>query len=129
MQRDMDLVRDLLLQVDKAPKEIDSDDLLLLLEPQPPLEKFYYHLELLALEAGFLTGLRIDTLGDDGWIELKLTWAGHEFLDKIRDPAIWQETQQVAKKAGGFSLDILGALARGLLKKQIEKHTGLELEF
>jgi hypothetical protein len=31
------------------------------------------------------------------------------------------------KKAGGFSLELLGDLAKGLLKKKIEDHTGVQL--
>jgi hypothetical protein len=31
------------------------------------------------------------------------------------------------KKAGGFSLELLSALAKGLIKKKIEEHTGIQL--
>ncbi len=58
---------------------------------------------------------------------MRLTWDGHDFLDSIRDPVIWQETKEGVKKAGGFSLELLGDLAKGLLKKKIEDHTGVQL--
>ena len=57
-----------------------------------------------------------------------LTWKGHDFLDQIRDPAIWSATKEGVKKAGGFSVDILKALAKGLIKKKIEEHTGVQLD-
>lgn len=58
----------------------------------------------------------------------RLTWQGHDFLDKVRDPEIWHATKEGAKKAGGFSLELLGALAKGFLKKKIEAHTGVDLD-
>lgn len=66
--------------------------------------------------------------------EWRMTWerptsaAMGDFLDTIRDPSIWRETKAGAKKAGGFSLDLLKALAKGLVKKKIEQHTGVELD-
>ena len=56
-----------------------------------------------------------------------LTWAGHDFVDSVRDPEIWRETKDVASKAGRWSIDLLGELAKGLIKTKIEKHTGVEL--
>ena len=56
-----------------------------------------------------------------------LTWQGHDFLDSIRDPEIWKLTKDGADQAGGFTVEILGALATGFIKKQIEKQTGVEL--
>jgi len=56
-----------------------------------------------------------------------LTWHGHEFLDAIRDPEIWRRTKEGANKAGGFTVSLLADLAKGLIKTQIEKHTGVKL--
>jgi hypothetical protein len=80
---------------------------------------------LLLINAGFMDG----DMGGDGHFILKgLTWLGHDFLDSVRDPVIWRKTKEGAKKAGGFSLELLIALAKGLLKKQIEEHTGIKLD-
>jgi hypothetical protein len=57
-----------------------------------------------------------------------LTPRGHDFLDSVRDPAIWHETKEGVKKAGGFTLELLGALAKGLVVKKIEHHTGIKLD-
>jgi hypothetical protein len=56
-----------------------------------------------------------------------LSWAGDDFLDSVRDPEIWRQTKEGAKKAGGFTVELLGDLAKGLIKTQIKKHTGVEL--
>jgi hypothetical protein len=36
-------------------------------------------------------------------------------------------TKNGALNAGGFTLDLLGKLAKGFAKKQLAKHTGTEL--
>jgi hypothetical protein len=46
----------------------------------------------------------------------RLTWFGHDFLDSVRDPAIWKATKEGAAKIGGFSVHLLGALAKGLIR-------------
>jgi hypothetical protein len=56
-----------------------------------------------------------------------LTWEGDNFVDSVRDDAIWHEAEEGAKKAGSLSLELLGALAKGLIKK-IEQHTGVNLD-
>lgn len=57
-----------------------------------------------------------------------LTWEGHDFIDSVRDQDIWDKTQEGLKKAGGFSLDLAKALAKGFIKKNIERYTGVELD-
>jgi hypothetical protein len=32
------------------------------------------------------------------------------------------------KRAGGFSMDLIKALAKGLIKKNVEHYTGIEIE-
>ena len=56
-----------------------------------------------------------------------LTWEGYDFLDSVRDPEIWRKTKETANKAGGFTIDILGGIAKGLIKTQVEKYIGVEL--
>jgi hypothetical protein len=129
MKRDMDLVRDLLLRLESvslpnntpATLTVTSRDVTL---PGDDPLAVTYHLRLL-VDAGFVeaTNLsRLDFFGVKG-----LTWRGHDFLDSVRDLKIWHEAKEGATKAGGFTVDLLFDLAKGLLKTQIEKHTGVKL--
>lgn len=93
--------------------------------PREQAELIEYHLALLD-EAGLITIQA--KLSGAVWQIGQITWAGHDFLDTIRDPAIWRETKAGAKQAGGFSIELLKALAKGLIKKKIEQHTGVELD-
>lgn len=91
----------------------------------------------------FVVGYHLRLLGDVGLIEaadtshlqdrfamipIRLTMAGHEYLDRIRDPEIWKETKSAAGSVGNFSLELLSALAKGFVKKKVEQHTGVELD-
>ena len=79
-------------------------------------------------EAKLITGTAIsDTDGEEVWIDLKLTWVGHDSFDAVRDPKVWARTKRGAEHVKGFTFDLVKDLAKGLLKKQIEEHTGVKL--
>jgi hypothetical protein len=65
--------------------------------------------------------------GNDMIMLFGITWHGHEFLDSVRDPKIWERAKKGAEGAGGFTVDLLKDLAKGLVKKQIEEYTGVKL--
>lgn len=127
MKRDMDLVRDILLKIEEADSANVRDFL-----SQDATEEEYLklteHLHMLIDEVGFVSGIQAHTMAGKNWLNLRLTWDGHEYLDTIKDPEIWRLTKEGATKAGGFSLDLLAALAKGLIKKKIEHHTGIDLD-
>ena len=131
MKRDMDLIRAILIVIEDDPQydglhflaPDSSADFGL---PDYAFEQLGYHLRLL-FEAGFVEGAAGDLNMYVPYIS-KLSWRGHELLDQIRDPEIWRETKEGARKAGGFSLDLLGALAKGLIKKKVQDHTGIDLD-
>ena len=127
MKRDMDTVRELLLRIDDAdylparptPQYVHFNAFV---RPGEDPDRLSYHLRLL-IEAGFA---KADPLG---FVAISgLTWQGHEFLDSVRDPEIWRKTKEAAAKVGGSTLEILGALAKGFIKTQLEKYTELELD-
>lgn len=130
MKRDMDLIRDLVLKLEALDLSAAATAFLdpwgpeLLVDGFTP-DQVFYHLRLLD-NAGF-----IDHHSDHGIQHFAfsgLTWHGHDFADSVRDSAVWHATKEEAKKAGGFSVDLLVALAKGFLKKKIEEHTGVSLD-
>ena len=62
------------------------------------------------------------------WIPMRLTMAGHECLDTIRDEEVWRRTKDGARAVGSFSLEVLGTLARGFVREKIRRHTGVEVD-
>ncbi|MDE2739867.1 MAG: DUF2513 domain-containing protein [Paracoccaceae bacterium] len=109
MKRDNDYMRELLLKF-----EADDSDHFLAVRAFESDEKFLHHVDLLC-DAGLVT-----PLSDSVY---RLTYEGHDFIAAIRDPGIWQK---VVEKAGGAGIDILIGLAKGFMKEEIVKRTGID---
>lgn len=133
MKRDMDLIRELLLRLEALPMrpgaivhiyvdESDPEDSFLV--EGFSADQAGHHLHLI-WDAGLIDGG--NTRPMVGVNFRSLTWAGHDFLDSIRDPVVWDKTKKGALEAGGFTFDLLKDLAKGFIKKQIEERTGVAL--
>lgn len=127
MTRDMDVIRTLLLRLEGRYKGIgtlifDHGDEELAIEGVDPLA-VTYNLGLL-VEAGFVKG-RVTATGD--FMMEGMTWLGHDFLDSVRDEEIWRRTKEGVSLAGGFTFDLVKALAKGFLRKKVENLTGIDL--
>lgn len=48
-----------------------------------------------------------------------MTYAGHEFLDKIRDPERWTKVKAVTSAARSFALDAINQAANGIASAAI----------
>jgi hypothetical protein len=127
MKRDMDFVRELLLKIEKIDKPPSLQELLCANANEAEYEKLAEHLSMLIDEAEFVSGIPLHTMLAKNWTDLRLTWKGHDFLDSVRDPEIWEKTKKGVEGAGGFTVDLLKDLAKGFIKKQIEEHTGVKL--
>lgn len=130
MTRDMDLIRELLLKLENLPTRPGG---IYLLNPEDEEVQIVgysnhqidYHLSLIS-EAGLIDrGKSSATMS--GYLFSRLSWAGHDFLDSIRDPEVWAKTKRGAEAAGGFTVDLLKDLAKGFIKTKIEEHTGVKL--
>ena len=75
------------------------------------------HLNIMA-EAGFLVcePMRSSTNRDRiiRTLVFELSWAGHEYLDTIRDPVIWKRTKAGLSKIGNSSFGLAMELAKGI---------------
>lgn len=125
MKRDMDLIRTLLLEIEDK-HDGSGRDVKIKIEGRSH-EEVTEHLFMLD-EAGLIEGRDASHLQGRHMLVLRMTWHGHEFLDGIRDPKIWAETKEGAKKVGAFSLDVLSAIARGIVKKKIADMSGVEID-
>lgn len=111
MKRDMDLIRAILLKVEE-----DGEPEL---RHVPAIDGYdeatiTSHVALL-VDAGFISAIDASTLDSEDYLQIGLTWAGHEFLDNVRDPEIWRTTKAGAAKIGTFSIGILAELAKGAI--------------
>jgi Hypothetical protein (DUF2513) len=125
MKLNKDFVREILMTIEADPKFDGSEARVLNPFDGHSQEETNYHSSRL-VQAGLIDGNaskpHLPT------IIRGLTFEGHEYVDTIRDPAIWQRTKEGLQEAEGFSLDLVKALAKGFLKKQIEERTGVKLD-
>lgn len=80
-----------------------------------------YHIALLD-DAGLLHGQDRSAIGVFRWSAGTLTWAGHEFVEAVRDDAVWQEALAVTAKAGG---GVVFEVLQKALIKVLEQRAGL----
>ncbi|MFH1339683.1 MAG: DUF2513 domain-containing protein [Pseudomonadota bacterium] len=127
MKRDMDYVRNLLVKIEAAPTAIEnSSELLDPAATEQEVEKLSYHLGMLIDQVPFVSGISIGDDDGEAWVDLKLTWHGHEFLEKVRDPEVWSRTMAGAKKAGNFGLEFVGDLAKAYAKHIAKERLGID---
>jgi hypothetical protein len=121
LQRNMDLIRDLLRAIEWN-REMDgtrdfyigSPDVLGISGHSD--SEVTYHLGLL-INSGMIDGSMAGLLP----VVRGLTWDGHEFLDNVRNDNVWSKVKQQASTVSGVGLKVLTALAESELKK----HFGL----
>jgi hypothetical protein len=48
-----------------------------------------------------------------------LTWKGHEFLDDIRDPGVWQKTKERTKGVASVGVGFLWEIAKAEVRAKL----------
>ena len=124
MERDLDLAREILMAVEKMPYTGSrrSKDLPELQLPGRTKEAVRYHTAILH-EAGLIYAVDIGNQQLERFTPFRLTWVGHEFLDKARDDTRWDE---VRNKAGGLGFDVIRALLMDAAKAVVGSSLGGE---
>ena len=118
MKRDMDLVRELLLAIE-ANDEEPRGHLRSYYDGDEPDEVVSYHIHLMA-DADLLHALNASTSSGYSILPVRLTWQGHEFLDKIRDEGRWTTIKsETLKAAGGLSLFALQTVADLMIRRAL----------
>lgn len=114
MRRDLDLIRQILFEIEKAPTATETLSITVAGHPKAEIQ---YHLKLL-VEAGLIEA--VDFSGGDEYrfAPNRLTWDGHEFLDLARDDTNWGKAKELAGRlAASLSLEALkvalGEIIRG----------------
>lgn len=118
MKRDLDLIRNLLLAIEEAPSGLylQPDDFLPVCDD---LDKIVFHLELLD-DAGFIESIDASTTLCDSIVVKRMTFAGCDYLDAVRNKAIWERIREKLVPFGGqVSLEIVKELGISLVKQQL----------
>jgi hypothetical protein len=72
------------------------------------------------------------TKGIDGFLSwsvlpMRLTASGHDFLDSIQSPEVWDRTKAAVKKVGNVGFDLLVQIAKAEAKRFAAEKLGLPL--
>lgn len=84
------------------------------------IEEQTYHTQLL-LDAGFVEGRVFD---EETCVVQRLTWAGHDFLDAMRDDTVWKKAKEhVLKPGASWTFDVL----KEWLKAEVKAKLGMPI--
>lgn len=124
MKRDPDIVRNLLLALEK-----DSTNNSFSTKELPVIEGVSPAVVLahatLLIEANFLTKA-MDQYGTSPRRDkFSISWSGYDFLDSVRDEGVWHKTKETARKAGGQTFDILIDVARAVIAAKAKELLGV----
>jgi hypothetical protein len=114
MKRDMDLVRKILLEIERQP--FTHGKITLEIEGYSR-EEISYHVLLLS-EANLIEA-EVSARASAEYKPIRLTWQGHEFLESVRDEARWNKLKDIMGRVGGFVYEIARPVAIELLKSQV----------
>ncbi len=108
MKRDLELVREILLAVEKSDQAPDEWVNINLPSRNPSLVS--YHVKMLH-DAGLLDATDLSDFSESSWVPRSLTWAGHEFLDAARNDTVWNKAISTLKeKSASVPFEILKAV-------------------
>ncbi len=111
MKLDNDLIRIMLLKAEKDADGRTNYEMNSYCEnafPDYALNKSIYHMKYL-VDAGFIQA-------KNGYF-LDITPNGRDFLNNIRNDAVWAETQKAVKPLGTVAINIVSDIAASVVKK------------
>lgn len=123
MKRDMELVRKILFEIEETIDNVAEYNLEI---DGYSLEQVAYHCSLL-YEGGLIYDYGAQYADDE--IDLiavsRLTWEGHDFLDKIREDRIWNKTKEaIASKGLPLVFDVVKAVSTGIISGLVKTAIG-----
>lgn len=98
MKRDMDLAREILLEIEEQYISTAIYDLEI---KGYDMATVAYHCKILH-EAGLISAYKAQYANNDIWSfgVGSLTWEGNDYLDKVRDNSTWSKTKNIIKEKG-----------------------------
>lgn len=116
MQRDMDLVREILRYIENHtdmgnnPMEI----------PGYTEEQISYHVKIMH-QAGLIEAIDFSSHNGESWAPRCLTWEGHEFLDNANNEKAWNKAKGIVAKNGvSASFDLMKDLLVRLVVESLK---------
>lgn len=116
MKRDMDLIRAILIEVEKLPLDPAFHDISV---PGYTQAEITDHVQL-ADEAGLIEAVNLSSHDGVCWKPKRLTYEGHRFLDAARSDTVWEKAKKTLLSATGtITLEGLKAALPQLVRKLV----------
>jgi hypothetical protein len=119
MQRDWELIRQILFQVESLPAGESTQALQVDGFDQSTITE---HVRVL-VNKGLLAGKVYDTYDGSNYLITGINWEGHDFLDNARNDTIWKKVMAESKAKGTSTTMVV---LSGLLTKAAQKYAGLD---
>ena len=124
MQRDMELVRKILFKIEESVDNVACNNLKI---EGYSMDQVAYHCSIL-YEGGYIYDYKAQYCGN-GLYSFgvgRITWEGHEFLDKIRADTILKKTKDSIKDKGlTLVFDIVKSVSTEVISGLINSYTGM----
>jgi hypothetical protein len=123
MKRDLDLVRQLMLQIEALPAAPPVQYRMSEIEDPVLLA----HLELL-IEAGLVNGRISRSQGTRGDVisVSGLSWQGHEWIEMVRSQSVWNEVKSAVLDGGGvLTFELTKAVAAKIFRARLALPPGV----
>jgi Hypothetical protein (DUF2513) len=119
VQRNMDLVRTILMRIESNPTGWVPDDFGI--KSFSP-EEVGYHCHIM-MQEGLIEGHDVTNFESAGpeALPTNLTWKGHEFLDLARDAERWNRAKSIIAKVGGAPLSVWFKVLTDLTLQGVDK--------
>ena len=115
MKRDMDLIRQILLQAENC----EPNRWVKVTVEGCDCQTIQAHIELL-VERGLVKGPLCINLDDPNTAVYSLAWEGYDFLDACRDENRWNKAKrEIQEKAGSVAFDVLKTILNTLALKSL----------
>jgi hypothetical protein len=118
MQRNMELVRMILLRTETTPFGGTAEELGI---KSFSTDQIRYHAHIM-MQDGLIEGNDVKHSGSNGpqAIPMNLTWKGHEFLDLIRDAERWNRAKAIIAKVGTAPISVWMKVLTDLAVQDVE---------
>ena len=117
MQRNMDLVRTILMRIEDSPSGRATHPFGI---AGFTLEQVLYHAHIM-MEDGLIEGIDTTDMHSKGpeAEPQSLTWKGHEFLDLGRDLKRWNQAKAIISKIGSAPISVWTKVLNDLMLKEL----------
>jgi hypothetical protein len=104
----MELVRAILIRVSKEEEGWDVEAF-----DEHAEEQVVYHVQIMS-EAGLLSIIDTSTFAQRSYVNIRMTWAGNDFLDAALESKRWKQARTMIEKLGGATLPVWTAVLEKL---------------